>query len=314
MPSQNDVDRVLGLSNGHRTCRPAWPVALLCLLVCVLMSGCSAMLSKTTGRLADNLANAMLNHNDPETVRQGAPAYLLMVDSLIAGDPDNPQLLLTGATLYGSYAGAFAGDEKRARVLSLTAKQYGWQALCRVAPDACDSWEQPYEEFERAVGSLEAKHVPALYGAAAAWATWIQANRSDWVAIADKARVQVMMERVLELDPQHEGGRAHLYLGVLDTLLPAALGGKPEEGREHFEGFIDMSGGRDLQGKVLLAREYARLVFDRDLHDRLCREVIESDPVQPGLTLSNTIAIAEAGLLLETADDYFGEPEPETEQ
>ena len=29
------------------------------------------------------------------------------------------------------------------------------------------------------------------------------------------------------------------YGRVLDTLLPAALGGKPEEGREHFEGLAE---------------------------------------------------------------------------
>ncbi len=51
-----------------------------------------------------------------------------------------------------------------------------------------------------------------------------------------------------------------------------------------------MSDGRNLMAKVLLAEDYARLVFDADLHDRLCREVIDADPVVPGLTLANTLA------------------------
>jgi len=37
------------------------------------------------------------------------------------------------------------------------------------------------------------------------------------------------MERVVELDETYEHGSAHLYLGVMTTLLPPALGGKPEK-------------------------------------------------------------------------------------
>ncbi len=143
--------------------------------------------------------------------------------------------------------------------------------------------------------------------AASAWATWVKANSEDWVAIADKARVEAMMLHVTSLDPEYQRGSAYLYLGVLATLLPEALGGKPEEGRAFFERSIKLSDGRDLMAKTLLARDYARLVFDRELHDRLCREVIEADPVVEGLTLSNTLAQEEAQFLLDDSEDYFGE-------
>jgi hypothetical protein len=59
--------------------------------------------------------------------------------------------------------------------------------------------------------------------------------------------------------------------------------------------------------KVLLAQNYARLVFDWELHDRLCREVIDADPVAPGLTLINTVAQEEAKKLLDSSEDYFGD-------
>ena len=132
-------------------------------------------------------------------------------------------------------------------------------------------------------------------------------NTDDWKAIADKARVDAMMQRVVALDESYSDGAAYLYLGILATLMPEAMGGKPEKGRADFERAIELSGGRNLMAKVLLAREYARLVFDRDLHDRLCREVIEADPVAAGLTLVNTVAQEEARQLLESSEDYFGD-------
>ena len=116
-----------------------------------------------------------------------------------------------------------------------------------------------------------------------------------------------MVRRVLELDPTLDDGGPYLYVGVLETLLPKALGGRPEEGRAAFERAFEMSEGRNLMAKVLLAREVARQTFDRELHDRLCREVLAAPVEAPGLTLANALAHEEAVRLLETSDDWFGE-------
>ena len=50
--------------------------------------------------------------------------------------------------------------------------------------------------------------------------------------------------------------------------------------------------------KVLMAKHYARIVFDRELHDSLLQQVLEAPAEQPGLTLVNTLAQAEAAKLL----------------
>jgi hypothetical protein len=57
--------------------------------------------------------------------------------------------------------------------------------------------------------------------------------------------------------------------------------------------------------KVVYARHYARLVFDRKLHDKLISEVLAADPDVPGYTLVNTIAQQQAKQLAASADDYF---------
>jgi len=284
-----------------------WRTLIAAAVVIVLTTGCSSIMSSATTGLAESLTNAVLNQNDPETVRQGAPAYLLLIDGLIADNPNNAALLMAGASLYSSYAGAFVDDPERASRLSRKGRDYGWAAWCRVEKDACDIWSAPYEDFERVVNDVGRNEVPVLYNAGAAWASWIQANTDDWSAVADKARVDAMMQRVVALDETFEDGSAFLYLGILATLLPEAMGGKPEQGRADFERVIELSDGKNLMAKVLLARSYARLVFDRDLHDRLCREVIDADPVAEGLTLTNTMAQEEAQQLLGSSEDYFGD-------
>jgi hypothetical protein len=288
-------------------CRARWTLRLLPLAAVLVSAGCSSLMSSATARLADSLEGAVLEQNDPEIVRQGAPAYLLLIDGLIADDPDNVDLLLAGAALYSSYAGAFVDDPERAARLAVKGRDYGWRALCESERRACGTWSAPYAEFERVVKGMGVQQVPVLYGAGAAWATWIRSASDDWSAVADKARVDAMMRRVVALDESYEGGAAHLYLGILATLLPEAMGGHPEEGREAFERVIELSGGRHLMAKVLIAEKYARMVFDRQLHDLLCREVIEADPEAPSLTLFNVLAQTRARQLLEDSEDYFGE-------
>jgi hypothetical protein len=269
------------------------------------LCGCSVLVGSATSRLAADLSAGVLNQDDPETVRQGLPAYLLIVDGLIEGSPDSAPLLLTGSKLYGSYATAFVDDEARAQRLAVRAHEYGQRALCTRLADLCVVVAAPFEVFVAELARTRRSDVPVLFGFGVAWASWVQVHSNDWAAIAEVPRIRALMERVVELDEAYEGGEAHAYLGVLSTQLPASLGGKPEIGRAHFERALELSVERDLMVKVLYARWYARLVFDRPLHDRLLGEVLESSPGVPGLTLRNTLARSQARELLADADDYF---------
>ncbi|MEK7758755.1 MAG: TRAP transporter TatT component family protein, partial [Pseudomonadota bacterium] len=246
--------------------------SFLVLLFTIPLAGCAGMVSSATGRLASDLSAAILEQNDPETVEAGAPAYLLLIDGLIRDNPKSEDLLLSGAKLYGAYAGVFVKDAERAQRLTSKSRDYAERALCRHRTELCGLGKRPYDDYRAALDGLSKDDVPVLYTFASAWAGWIQAHSGDWNAVADLAKVRAAMERVVALDETYERGSAHLYLGVMTTLLPPALGGKPEEGRSHFERAVVLSQGRDLMAKFEYARRYARLVFDRPLHDRLLNE------------------------------------------
>jgi hypothetical protein len=196
-------------------------------------------------------------------------------------------------------------DVTRRQRLSNRALGYARRALCNECRAVCDAADRPYDEFTASLASVGAADVPTLYGFGAAWAGWVQAYADDWGAIAEIPKLEAVMQRVLQLDELHERGGAHVYLGVLLTQRPASLGGQPQRAREHFERAVALSGGRNLMVKVLYARQYARLVFDRPLHDRLLREVVEADPEAAGLVLGNTLAQEQARRLLAEADEYF---------
>lgn len=269
------------------------------------LPGCSWIISSTTNDFAGNLANSILNQSDPAMVKEGVPAYLLLIDAMLEGDPKNESLLRSAASLNGSYAGMFLEDPRRQKTLSQKALDYGSKAVCVRNRKACNITTMPFEDFSKVINSISKDDVPTYYTLGTAWAGWIQANSDNWNAIAQLAQVERIMQKVVELDDGYENGSAHMYLGVMATLLPPAMGGRPEVGQEHFERAIALSKGKNLMAKVLYARHYARLVFDRELHDKLISQVLNADPNVPGLTLINTIAQQQAKQLAATADDYF---------
>jgi hypothetical protein len=266
---------------------------------------CSGCVSAVTGRFADSLSEAILNNNDLATVEAGGPAYLLMIDGLLREDPDNAALLRSAANLYTAYAGLYVTDPVRKQKLTEKAFGYARQGLCAENCDGCGLRQADFDTFQETVAAMDENDVPALYTLGAAWAGWIDAHPEDWNAVAEISRVEVLMRRVAALNERYQDGGAHMYLGVLATLLPPAMGGKPQVGRRHFERAIALSRGKNLMAKVAYARRYARLVFDRELHDRLLTGVIDADPEAEGYTLMNTLAQKDARALLDSADDYF---------
>ena len=283
----------------------AYPRLLAALAIAVTLSGCAAIIGSVTGGIASDLSDAILDSDDPATVRDGAPAYLIMLDALLRRSGENADLLRAAASLNGAYATAFVADESRRRAFATKAFEFALRATCLDIAWTCEVRTLSFAELERNVQSLERDDVPAAYALATAWAGWIQAHSDDWNAIADLARVKPILVRVVELDEAYDHGGPRLYMGVFETLLPPSSGGRPEVGREHFERVLELTRGRHLMAKVFFAESYARMVFDRELHDRLLTEVLSADPKAPGLTLMNTIAQEQARALMESSDDYF---------
>lgn len=276
--------------------------------VCLLALGlacCASIMSSATSGLAADLSAAILNQDDPETVRDGAPAYLLMLDSFVQGSPNDPAMLAAAAELYAAYGSVFVDDPERAQRLTTRARAYGRQALCAANAATCDLWDRPFEQFLAGLRETRKGDAQTLYTVGLSWLAYTEAHRHDWSALAELPHVEAVLSRVRELDGSFRPGDVERYLGVMHTLRPPSLGGDFDKGRAYYEQAIALSRGRDLGIKVDYAYYYARTLYERELHDRLLREVLQSDPVHPGLTLFNVMAQRDAKSMLESADDYF---------
>jgi tetratricopeptide (TPR) repeat protein len=291
------------------------------LFIVLALSGCGLM-EKVSNRIAekltqrmnqevevrmaeslDGLTSSILNHPDPGTVVAGLPAYLIMLDGLLETRPNDPKLLMAAARLYSAYASALVDEPGRAKRLSLRARNYAGKALCQRLASICKLQDKPFEQFKPALDRANKADLESLYSYSVAWAGWLQANLDNWEALAELPKIEYSFQRIIDLAPAYDKGRAQLYLAIMRCQIPANLGGKPEKARYHFEKALKYSGSKDLMVKVKYARHYARLVYDQTLHDRMLKEVLAADPQVPRLTLSNVMAQEEARKL--QADEYF---------
>jgi hypothetical protein len=269
------------------------------------LSGCASLVSGLASDFAEDLSAAVRNQDDPQTAKAAIPSYMVLVDSRIERNPDDPKLLAAAANLYASYGAVFAEEPARAARLTARARRYGLRAMCLRYDDACDWRSDNYEEFAESLEGVGTRDAEFLYTYGVATLAYLRAHSDDWDTLAELPQVEALFERYLEIAGDEASPSTHTYMGILLTLRPPALGGKPEEARSHFEKAIAMSDGRDLSAKVEYARGYAKLLYERELHDRLLEEVLEADPYADGLTLSNVLAQQDARVLLAEADAYF---------
>jgi len=279
--------------------------AVLLLISSLALSGCTIIVSSAATSLADNLSSSILNQDDPELVRAGAPSYLLLLDSFVEGSPDDPDILAAAATLYATYGAIFANDETRASRLTTRARRYALKAMCESYSPACGWPDATYDEFVATLSGIRPKKAGFLFTYGFASLAYLRAHSSDMNSIAELPQIEALLDHYLDISGDAVNSSAYTYMGILLTLRPPAAGGQPERARDYFEKAIALTNGKDLGAKVEYARNYAKKLYEREMHDQLLNEVMAADPYQDGFTLGNVLAQEDAALLLAEADDYF---------
>lgn len=288
-----------------------WKAVLLGLFLLPLpfYSACipKALTVAAVGSILEEVARSSSKQSDISILREGTPAYLMLIDGLIEAYPKNEKLLVVGASAYSSYAALFPErkDREKARQLYLKGKHYGLRALSK-RKQFRELLHKPLDQFEPCLKGFGKNDVPALFWTANCWGNWIGLSSDSVEAMAEIPKVVSLMQRALELDEEFYYGGPHLFLAVYHLSRPKAYGGDPEKARSHFKRAFELSQERFLMGHVLYAKYYARQAFDKELFIATLEKVLKSpaDSI-PELTLLNTVAKQQAQKLLEEVDDYF---------
>jgi hypothetical protein len=296
-----------GLSDVFRFVRTGKKLPVVLFLL--FLASCSFQKKMTTinaASLMEDVAKASYKQADLRVIREGMPAYLMLMDGMVEGWPDNDRLLLAAAQAYSSYAAIFTGDDEAGfrDVLLLRAKSYALKALEQRGMAA--PLTAPFDQFERQAGQMTRSDVPYVFWSASCWGTWIGAHSSSISALAELPRVEVLMRRALSLDETYNYGGPHVFMGVLYASRPQVAGGNLNLAQQHFLKAIELGQGKFLMAYVYYADYYARKALDRELFVSTLKKVLDTPAdTLPELTLMNTVARHKAEALLGKADEYF---------
>ena len=287
----------------HRT----WIFLCLCLLL--LLSAClpnKKLTVAATATLLEEVAKASSKQSDLRIIREGMPAYLMLIDGMVQAVPDNEQLLIAAAQSYSSFASLFVEnqDKEYANLLYGRAKQYALKSL--ELRGLKEPLRRPFDEFKEELNRLGKKDVPYIFWTATCWANWIRLNLDSIEAVSELPRVESLMKRALELDEGFYYGGPHLFMGIWFASRPKIAGGNLKKAQEHFLKALDLGQGKFLMAYVYYANYYARKMMDKDLFISTLQKVLEiPDETSPDLVLLNTLAKRQAKELLSRVGEYF---------
>jgi hypothetical protein len=259
-----------------------------------------------TASLLEDVVKSSYRQSDLRMIREGTPAYLMLLDGMVEAWPNNAQLLIAAAQGYSSFASVFVEDQESEYVKSLAgkAKQYALRSLELKGLE--NPLQRPFDEFKEDLRRFGKREVSYLFWGATCWASWISLNLDSVEAVAELPKVESMMQRVLNLDEAFYYGGPHLFMGIWFASRPKIAGGDLKRAQGHFLKAIELGRGKFLMASVYYASTYARQALDKDLFTSLLQGVLKSpadDP--PELTLLNTVAKKKAQELLGRVEEYF---------
>ncbi len=260
----------------------------------------------TAALLVEDVAKAAYKQSDLRTIREGMPAYLMLIDGMSEAWPDNAQLLLAAAQAYSSFASIVGEeqDKEYTKLLAAKAKDYAQRSLAQRGFK--DPPKSPFDDFKKEVQATGKKDGPYIFWTAACWANWIVLNLDSMEAMAELPRVELLIRRAQELDEGFYYGGPDLSLGIWLASRPAVAGGDLKKAQQYFLRALDFGKGKFLMAYVYYADNYARRALDKELFVSTLTKVLETPTdISPELTLVNTIAKAKAKELLSHVHEYF---------
>ena len=287
----------------------------------LLTAGCSmkTITTNTVANISTTGMEALEGETDVEFARAAAPALIKTLEVFRYGNLKNERMLTELSLAYAQYTFGFVeedilsssdGSKEHATALARAedfyrrGREFGIAALSRQR-HLHKGFKSAFKEFDLAIKKTGKKDVPALFWTAFNWASWVNLNRTDPMAIIDMPRIGAMIDRVIELDSNFYYGSAHAFKAIIAVSRPKMLGGNPELAKAEFEKAVEIEPDY-LMTKVLYAQYYARQMQDRELFHHLLSEVIEnSDNKLKEQALANALARRRAKLLLKMENKLF---------
>ncbi len=228
---------------------------------------------------------------------------LKLLEEIVATDANNYEALVYLSR--GNYllADGHYDDEKNKLKYWETGLSYGEKALATNKDFAKKTGEEKVA-VEDALDTLTKNEIEAIY--------WTAVNLGKWSKLTGvlksmkfKAKVQKLVKKVEELNPEFFYGAVHRYWGTFYAVAPFFAGGSLEKSFEEYTKTISMANAY-LGSHVLFAENYAVKKGDKDLFKKELEFVLNADVnAVPEIRAENVIEKKKAEKLLSKMNEVF---------
>ncbi len=302
------------------------PLALVAAACVALLPGCSinvlavrAVSGVLTGSGGGG-GDVFTGEDDPELVGDALPFAMKLYESLLAADPENPDLLLATGRIFVIFANAFvqtpadmleasaveeqAAMRARAKRLFLRGREYALRGL---------ELRRPGFRADLASGRVEAalarlKHDDAdfLYWVSAGWLSAFSIDPFDMELLVTVLQPIALLRQVDAWDPAWGGGAVHdIFISFLGS-ASADMGGSETAARREFARSLEISKGSKAGPYLALATSISVKNQDAaEFRDLLGKALAIDVDAFPANRLENVLAQRRARWLLAHIGDYF---------
>ena len=259
----------------------------------------------TCTSMVKGLSDSLYSQKDIKLVEDGAPSFLLLVESLIYSNPTNKNWLLTGIQLFSAYSNAFVKDKERKTIFQDKTKDWALKLL-RTYPKFKQTENGDFDKYNKWVETINERDVPYVFWAANAWIMWIIAHSDSIEAIMELPKAKAIIDRIYKIKPDYYYGAPHLFYGIYYSALPEIAGGNLVKAKEEFDKALKISGDRFLMTKISYAEFYLKAKYDRKDYIKVLEEVVNADiDKYPEVRLLNAFSKKQAKELLEQTGKFF---------
>lgn len=268
-------------------------VAMSVLLTAV--SGCMPIIRasiKFARPALENIEVSLFQQNNLDLVKKGLPGQILLLEGMLETLPNDLFMLTMSAKTYAGL-GMMVEDEDPAQATMLYARgrECGLRAL-KLHSGFRKALADGKNMGEAARQVKDKKYVPVLMWTAAAMGSNVLLNAGDPMIVVDMATVNTMVDQVITLQDDYFYGLAHMFVGTVNSMLPASFGGDKVKAKQAFEKVFKMTDNKFLLPRVFFARFY---VTDDEDAKMMLRSVIDApEDLMPEIALLNQVAKSKA--------------------
>ena len=281
----------------------------------------------TTSKVLLRAQPALKQESDYEMARQAIPGALKTVEGFWVVDPGNKNLIQILTEGYCQYGTAFVEDDGEAAQLvqDLRGVDYNHERATKMFTRCLnyalrslgERWQRDMFGDDATLQALlredagPGKRFAIMY-AGLALGSIINHNLTRVDLLGYLPTVEAILNHVLTLDQKQppkdlaHAALPYIALGMIHTGRPAAMGGEPDRARGYFEKALQITGGKFLLARSLMAYRVGLAKGDRKFfHDQL-KQVLETAPsVWPEQRLANEVAHRKARRYLSKEKELF---------